>query len=83
MAYPGRDVGFRGMPAFTEPDGTEVLYVGGVTAGSVYEPQFPQFAGGLGEAFVRRLVPRRCRRENRGEQQPQQPLPSGPSQPHL
>ncbi len=33
-----RDVGFRGMTVFVEPDGTEVLYAGGVNSGSVYEP---------------------------------------------
>ncbi|MPY88883.1 MAG: hypothetical protein GEU99_13265 [Luteitalea sp.] len=33
-----RDVGFRGMEVFVEPDGTEALYAGGVTSGSVFEP---------------------------------------------
>ncbi len=41
--FTARDVGFRGMTVFTEPDGTEALYVGGVTSGSVYEG-LPQFA---------------------------------------
>jgi pimeloyl-ACP methyl ester carboxylesterase len=42
--YTARDVGFRGMLAFQEKDGTEALYVGGVTSGSVYDglPQFTQ-----------------------------------------
>jgi len=33
-----RDVGFRGMTVHVEPDGTEALYAGGVTSGSVYDP---------------------------------------------
>ena len=37
VQFSARDVGFRGMVAFTESDGTEVLYVGGVTSGSIYE----------------------------------------------
>ncbi|MPZ19323.1 MAG: hypothetical protein GEV06_15620 [Luteitalea sp.] len=38
VARTARDVGFRGMEVFVEPDGTEVLYAGGVTSGSVFEP---------------------------------------------
>ena len=41
--FTARDVGFRGMTVFREADGTEALYVGGVTSGSVFEHQ-PQFA---------------------------------------
>jgi pimeloyl-ACP methyl ester carboxylesterase len=41
--FTARDVGFRGMTVFTEPGGTEALYVGGVTSGSIYDKQ-PQFA---------------------------------------
>lgn len=47
LPYPGRaghwlphDVGFRAMSVFLEPDGTEALYVSGVTAG-------PMVGGGL------------------------------------
>jgi pimeloyl-ACP methyl ester carboxylesterase len=36
--YTARDIGFRSMEVFTEEDGTEALYVGGVTSGSVYDP---------------------------------------------
>ena len=36
--FTGRDVGFRGMGIFVEAGGTEALYAGGVTAGSVYDP---------------------------------------------
>ncbi len=36
-AFTARDMGFRGMAVFTENE-TEVLYVGGVTSGSVFEP---------------------------------------------
>ena len=41
--YTARDVGFRGMTTFVEPDGTEALYVGGVTSGSMFD-RLPQFA---------------------------------------
>jgi hypothetical protein len=34
--FTARDAGFRGMAVFTEADGTEVLYVGGVTSGAVF-----------------------------------------------
>ena len=64
--YTARDVGFRGMLAFQERDGTEALYVGGVTSGSMYD-QLPEFAQGYppprllrsvdGETF--RAVPQR------------------------
>ncbi len=33
-----RDSGFRGMAIHVEPDGTEALYAGGVTSGSIYDP---------------------------------------------
>lgn len=35
--FTARDVGFRGMAIHVEPDGTEALYVGSVTSGSVLE----------------------------------------------
>jgi Dockerin type I domain len=31
-----RDIGFRGMTVVTEPNGTQALYAGGVTSGSVF-----------------------------------------------
>ena len=37
----GRDIGYRSATAFTEPDGTEALYFGGVTANLLYEPVPP------------------------------------------
>ena len=43
-SYTARDTGFRGMTVFTEPDGTQALYVGGVTSGSIYE-KLPVFNG--------------------------------------
>ena len=36
--FTAREVGFRSMEVFMEPDGTEALYVGGVTSGSVFDP---------------------------------------------
>jgi hypothetical protein len=36
-----RDVGFRGMTVLVEPDGTETLYVGGVSARSLFGPKLP------------------------------------------
>jgi hypothetical protein len=44
--HTARDVGFRGMTVFREADGTEALYVGGVTSGSVYEG-LSDYAGGF------------------------------------
>ena len=43
VGFTARDVGFRGMTVFTESDGTEALYAGGVTSGSVYDtdPSLP------------------------------------------
>ena len=41
--FTARDIGFRGMTTFTEPGGTEALYVGGVTSGSMFD-RLPQFA---------------------------------------
>jgi pimeloyl-ACP methyl ester carboxylesterase len=38
--FTARDIGFRGMTVFTEQDGMEALYVGGVTSGGVFDP-FP------------------------------------------
>jgi pimeloyl-ACP methyl ester carboxylesterase len=38
LVFTARDIGFRGMEVFVEPDGTEALYVGSVTSGSVFEP---------------------------------------------
>jgi len=35
--FTARDIGFRGMAVFEEPDGTLALYVGGVSAASLYE----------------------------------------------
>ncbi len=32
------DVGYRGMVVYTESDGTQALYVGGVTSGGAFEP---------------------------------------------
>jgi hypothetical protein len=37
VRFSARDVGFRGMASFVEPDGTEALYVGGVTSGSIHD----------------------------------------------
>lgn len=34
--FVARDIGYRGMAIFTEPGGTEALYVGGVSAGFVW-----------------------------------------------
>ncbi len=36
QVYAAEDIGFRGMTVFTEPDGTQALYVGGVSAGEIY-----------------------------------------------
>lgn len=36
-AFTARDTGYRGMAVHVEPDGTEALYVGGVTSGSIFE----------------------------------------------
>lgn len=38
--FTGRDVGYRGMTIFEEPDGTEALYVSGVTINALW-PQLP------------------------------------------
>lgn len=35
--FTSRDAGFRGMTVFTEANGEEALYVGGVTSGSIYD----------------------------------------------
>jgi hypothetical protein len=43
-AFTARDAGLRGMAVVTE-GGQEVLYVGGVTSGSIYD-HLPQFAAG-------------------------------------
>ena len=40
--FTARDLGFRGMATFTETDGTEALYVGGVTSGAVFG-NFPPY----------------------------------------
>lgn len=42
-----RDTGFRGMTVFKEEDGTEALYVGGVTAGSAFEHLPPHEGAGF------------------------------------
>ena len=34
--YTARDIGYRGMLVFTEADGTEALYISGVSLGSLY-----------------------------------------------
>ena len=39
--FAARDIGFRGMTVFEEPDGTEALYVAGVTS-RMYLPDLPQ-----------------------------------------
>lgn len=39
--YTARDVGYRGMGVFTEPDGTEALYVGGATTSLLWPPLPP------------------------------------------
>jgi pimeloyl-ACP methyl ester carboxylesterase len=36
QVFAAEDIGYRGMTVFTEPDGTQALYVGGVTAGEIY-----------------------------------------------
>lgn len=43
--YTARDVGYRGMTVFTEADGTEALYVGAVTASTIFGHR-PVFAAG-------------------------------------
>lgn len=42
-AFSAISVGFRGMDVYTESDGTQALYVGGVSAASIYGnwPQYP------------------------------------------
>lgn len=35
-AFAARDIGFRSMAVFTEPDGTQALYVGGVSSAEVF-----------------------------------------------
>ncbi len=42
-AFAARAVGFRNMGVYTEADGTQALYVGGVTAISIYN-KLPQYA---------------------------------------
>lgn len=37
IGFTARDIGFRGMEVHVEPDGTEALYVGSVTSGSLLE----------------------------------------------
>jgi len=39
--YTARDMGFRDMVVFTEPDGTEALYVGGATVNALWPPMPP------------------------------------------
>lgn len=39
--FVARDIGYRGMTVFTEPDGTKALYVGGVSARSLFGPELP------------------------------------------
>ncbi|MEA3337600.1 MAG: hypothetical protein U9R25_17020 [Chloroflexota bacterium] len=39
--FVGRDIGYRGMTSFVEPDGTEALYVSGVTAQLMYANLVP------------------------------------------
>jgi hypothetical protein len=41
IAFTARDSGFRGMAIFRESDGTDALYVGGVTPGSVFDKIAP------------------------------------------
>jgi pimeloyl-ACP methyl ester carboxylesterase len=36
QVFAAEDIGYRGMTVFTESDGTQALYVGGVTAGEIY-----------------------------------------------
>ena len=48
-----RDAGFRGMAVHTEPDGTVALYAGGVTAGSVYDPDNTQPGDYPGPSLMR------------------------------
>ena len=36
QVFAAESIGYRGMTVFTEPDGTQALYVGGVTAGEIY-----------------------------------------------
>ncbi len=47
LLFTGRDMGFRGMTVFRETDGTEALYVGGVTAGSAFEHLAPYNGAGF------------------------------------
>lgn len=39
--FTARDIGFRGMTVFQEPDGTQALYVGGCSAKALYGIQAP------------------------------------------
>lgn len=39
--FTGRDIGYRSMAVFEEADGTEALYVGGVTANLLWQPMPP------------------------------------------
>jgi hypothetical protein len=39
--FTSRDIGFRDMAIFTEPDGTEALYVGGTTSYALWPPVPP------------------------------------------
>jgi hypothetical protein len=39
--FTARDIAFRGMEVFREPDGTEALYVGGVSGSSVFDKNPP------------------------------------------
>lgn len=42
-AFAARDIGIRGMTVYTESDGTQALYAGGVSAGAMFSvlPEYP------------------------------------------
>ena len=54
--FTARDVGFRGMVVVTEKDGTEALYVGSVTSGSVFDVIPPYDTGGWAPPRILRTV---------------------------
>jgi hypothetical protein len=56
VRFTARDIGFRGMLVFTEADGTEALYVAGVTS-----------RGGAGVGFLGPVPPPRLLRSTDGE----------------
>jgi len=51
--FTARDIGFRTLEVFEEPDGVLAIYAGGVTSGSIYEPTPFQPGGFPGPRILR------------------------------